>query len=41
MQNRLQLQDYALLVGSLGLVVVLAVVMFLSRNIDWYSPDEA
>jgi inner membrane protein len=37
----LQLQDYALLVGSLGLVVVLAVVMFLSRNIDWYSPDEA
>jgi inner membrane protein len=36
----LQLQDYALLVGSLGLVVVLAVVMFLSRNIDWYSPEE-
>ena len=33
----LQLQDYALLVGSLGLVVVLAVVMFLSRNINWYS----
>ena len=33
----LQLQDYALLVGSLGLVVVLAAVMFLSRNIDWYS----
>jgi inner membrane protein len=36
----LQLQDYALLVGSLGLVVVLAVVMFLSRNINWYSPAE-
>ncbi|TVT39139.1 cell envelope integrity protein CreD [Hymenobacter setariae] len=36
----LQLQDYALLVGSIGLVVVLAVVMFLSRNINWYSPDE-
>jgi len=34
----LQLQDYALLVGSLGLVVVLAAVMYLSRNIDWYSP---
>ncbi|GAA4498142.1 cell envelope integrity protein CreD [Hymenobacter ginsengisoli] len=33
----LQLQDYALLVGSLGLVVVLALVMFLSRNINWYS----
>jgi len=36
----LQLQDYALLVGSLGLVVVLAAVMFLSRNINWYAPDE-
>jgi inner membrane protein len=36
----LQLQDYALLVGSLGLVVVLAAVMFLSRNINWYSPTE-
>ncbi|RYY10399.1 MAG: hypothetical protein EOO36_20635, partial [Cytophagaceae bacterium] len=36
----LHLQDYALLVGSLGLVVVLAAVMFLSRNINWYSPAE-
>jgi len=36
----LQLQDYALLVGSLGLVVVLAVVMFLSRNINWYNVAE-
>jgi inner membrane protein len=36
----LQLQDYALLVGSLGLVIVLAVVMFLSRNINWYSVAE-
>ena len=34
----LQLQDYALLVGSLGLVMVLAVVMFLSRNVNWYNP---
>ena len=34
----LQLQDYALLVGSLGLVVVLGAVMFLSRHIDWYNP---
>ena len=35
----LQLQDYALLVGSLGLVVVLGAVMFLSRNVDWYNPS--
>ena len=34
----LQLQDYALLVGSLGLVLVLGIVMFLSRNVNWYSP---
>ncbi len=33
----LQLQDYTLLVGSLGLFVVLATVMYLSRKIDWYA----
>ena len=33
----LQLQDYALLMGSIGLFVVLAVVMYLTRRIDWFS----
>ena len=33
----LQLQDYALLVGSIGLFAVLAIVMMLSRKIDWYG----
>jgi inner membrane protein len=33
----LQLQDYSLLMGSLGLFVVLATVMYISRKIDWYS----
>lgn len=33
----LQLQDYALLMGSIGLFIVLAAVMWLSRKIDWYS----
>ncbi|MDH5476476.1 MAG: cell envelope integrity protein CreD, partial [Cyclobacteriaceae bacterium] len=33
----LQLQDYALLVGSIGLFIVLAITMFLSRKIDWYA----
>lgn len=32
-----QIQDYALLVGSIGLFVVLAIVMFLTRRIDWYK----
>ena len=33
----LQLNDYALLIGSLGLFTVLATVMYLSRKIDWYA----
>ena len=31
----LQLEDFALLAGSIGLLLVLASVMFYSRNIDW------
>ena len=33
----LQLKDFALLIGSLGLLLILAVIMFLTRNIDWYN----
>jgi inner membrane protein len=33
----LQLEDYALLAGSIGLFVILAIVMFISRKIDWYG----
>ncbi|MBC7890835.1 MAG: cell envelope integrity protein CreD, partial [Sphingobacteriaceae bacterium] len=33
----LQLEDYALLLGSLGLALILAVVMYLTRHIDWYN----
>lgn len=33
----LQLQDFALLVGSLGLFGALAALMYLSRNINWYE----
>jgi len=33
----LQLEAYALLFGSLGLLATLAVVMYLSRSIDWYG----
>ncbi len=33
----LQLQDYALLIGSLGLFVTLAAVMYFSRKINWYK----
>ena len=33
----IQLQDYALLIGSIGLFIILALVMYFSRKIDWYS----
>jgi len=33
----LQLQDYALLMGSIGLFIALATVMYLSRKINWYT----
>lgn len=33
----LQLEDYALLAGSIGLFAVLAIAMILSRKIDWHT----
>jgi inner membrane protein len=34
----LQAEDYALLLGSVGLFTILATVMYLTRKVDWYSP---
>ena len=34
----IRLEDTALLVGSIGLFLVLAMVMFVSRKINWYAP---
>ena len=36
----LQLEDFALLVGAVGLFVALAITMYLSRGIDWYNKEE-
>jgi len=38
----LELQDFSLLLGSIGLFIALAIVMYLSRKVDWYSnlPEE-
>jgi inner membrane protein len=33
----LQIQDYALLIGSIGLTTILAFTMFITRNINWYE----
>ncbi len=35
----LQLEDYALLMGSLGLLAVLAAAMFFTRRVDWYGKE--
>jgi inner membrane protein len=37
----LQMQDYALLMGSIGLFIVMAIVMYLSRKIDWFAINES
>ena len=33
----LQLADYALLMGSIGLILILAATMYFTRNINWYQ----
>ncbi len=33
----IQLQDYALLIGSVGIFVILGLAMYLSREMDWYN----
>ncbi len=36
----IQLQDYALLFGSIGIFLILAITMFFSRKIDWFEADQ-
>ena len=33
----IQLEDYALLIGSLGIFIIVSIVMYFSRKIDWYN----
>ncbi|MFB6347505.1 MAG: cell envelope integrity protein CreD [bacterium] len=33
----LQVEMYALLMGSIGLFLILSVIMYLTRNVDWYD----
>ncbi len=37
----LMIEDYALLAGSIGLFIALAIIMFLTRRVDWYSLTDA
>jgi inner membrane protein len=36
----IQIEDIALLIGSIGLFIILAVIMFVSTKIKWYQPVE-
>ena len=36
----LKAESFALLAGSIGLWIVLAVVMYLTRGINWYAAGE-
>jgi inner membrane protein len=33
----LQLEDYALLIGGIGLFLILALIMYLTRKVDWFA----
>ena len=33
----IQMEDYALLIGSIGIFLILGIVMYFSRKIDWYD----
>lgn len=35
----IQLENYALLVGSIGLFIILGIIMFTSKKIDWSNSD--
>ena len=37
----LQSEDYALLIGSVGIFLVLVLIMFLTRKVDWYGKMQA
>jgi inner membrane protein len=36
----LQLQDYSLLFGTAGLFTMLAIVIYVTRNVEWYAHDQ-
>lgn len=37
----LQLEDVALLIGSIGLFIILGIVMYLSRKVKWYREENS
>ena len=37
----LQLEDYALMLGSIGLLIIVTIVMYVTRRINWYEIETA
>ena len=37
----LRLEDMSLLFGTIGLFIVLVSIMYVTRNVDWYSEGQA
>lgn len=37
----LQLEDYALMLGSIGLLIIVTIVMYVTRKINWYEIETA
>lgn len=35
-----QAQDYSLLLGSVGLLLIIGAIMYVSRKINWYTPNQ-
>ncbi|MEO6219259.1 MAG: inner membrane CreD family protein [Ginsengibacter sp.] len=35
----IRLEDTALLIGSIGLFIILAIAMYFSRKINWYGEE--
>lgn len=35
----LSLQDFSLLIGSFGLFIIIAAIMYVTRNVEWYSSE--
>ena len=35
----LSLQDFSLLIGSIGLFIIIALIMYSTRNVNWYNEN--
>ena len=36
----LMLQDFSLILGSVGLFVIIGIIMYVTRDVDWYPQED-